>query len=340
MAFEQYLSAQMELHKSIQFQDMVKLCFQAAYGAEHLISDKSRAEAVLTEEFKNVQAADIPLFEEISEDIIRVNLAAWKFRKLPPQWLLNIFLSSTEENTDGNALMENYLEECRKKLDKKEWDSFIEEYKKTGFHPVHHSDYYREHEKPSYRIANKRFARVFPILEAVSKMESKPCVIAIDGRAASGKTTLAKDLALILGCDTVHMDDFFLPLELRTEERLNEPGGNIDYDRFKIEVIDNIRTENDFSYRVFSCDNMDFSGTRDIRSSNYRIVEGVYSLHPKFGNYADFCVFSDIDAHNQMERLKLRNGIKLANKFATSWIPMEEKYFDEFKISEKCMIYK
>ena len=44
-------------------------------------------------------------------------------------------------------------------------------------------------------------------------------IIAIDGRCAAGKTTLAARLAKELGGDVIHMDDFFLPLELRTEER-------------------------------------------------------------------------------------------------------------------------
>ena len=32
------------------------------------------------------------------------------------------------------------------------------------------------------------------------------------------------------------MDDFFLPMELRTAERLEEPGGNVHYERFSAEV--------------------------------------------------------------------------------------------------------
>ena len=62
-------------------------------------------------------------------------------------------------------------------------------------------------------------------------------IIAIDGRCAAGKTTLAARLAKELGGDVIHMDDFFLPLELRTEERFREPGGNVHYERFKTEVL-------------------------------------------------------------------------------------------------------
>ena len=62
-------------------------------------------------------------------------------------------------------------------------------------------------------------------------------VIALDGRAASGKSTLSEDVRKVMDVDIVHMDDFFLPKELRTPERFLEPGGNVHYERFISEVI-------------------------------------------------------------------------------------------------------
>ena len=40
-------------------------------------------------------------------------------------------------------------------------------------------------------------------------------IIAIDGRCAAGKTTLAARLAKELGGDVIHMDDFFLQMCIR-----------------------------------------------------------------------------------------------------------------------------
>ena len=53
--------------------------------------------------------------------------------------------------------------------------------------------------------------------------EKEYVVIAIDGCAASGKTTLAKKLSNMFSASVIHMDDFFLPLEKRTEERVSSP---------------------------------------------------------------------------------------------------------------------
>lgn len=81
-------------------------------------------------------------------------------------------------------------------------------------------------------------------------------IIAIDGRCAAGKTTLAARLAKELGGDVIHMDDFFLPPALRTQERRSEPGGNVHYERFLTEVMPKLASGQAFSYQRFDCSRM------------------------------------------------------------------------------------
>ena len=76
----------------------------------------------------------------------------------------------------------------------------------------------------------------FEIIENQMKRK-RPLVIALDGRCGSGKSTLSRRLSDTYPCSVIHMDDFFLRPEQRTEERLSETGGNIDYERFEEEVI-------------------------------------------------------------------------------------------------------
>lgn len=64
-----------------------------------------------------------------------------------------------------------------------------------------------------------------------------PLLVAIDGRSASGKTTLVNALAEQFHTSVVHMDDFFLPVELRTPERFAMPGGNVHFERFQEEFL-------------------------------------------------------------------------------------------------------
>lgn len=81
--------------------------------------------------------------------------------------------------------------------------------------------------------------------------QDKPLLVAIDGRCASGKSTLAKDLQKQLDCNVIHMDDFYLQPHQRTTKRLREPGGNVDYERFETEVLQPLLTGEAFSYRPY-----------------------------------------------------------------------------------------
>ena len=74
-------------------------------------------------------------------------------------------------------------------------------------------------------------------------------IVAIDGKCTSGKTTLASQLAEVYDCNVFHMDDFFLRPEQRTPERFAEIGGNVDYERFREEVLLPLKSGKAFSCR-------------------------------------------------------------------------------------------
>ena len=180
--------------------------------------------------------------------------------------------------------------------------------------------------------------RLLPVLERANAYEKHPCVIALDGPAASGKTTLAQMLAVLLPADVVHMDDFFLPIPLRTPERFAQPGGNVHYERFLAEVLPALHAPDGFAYRRFDCSVMDFRGERAVGTAPFRIVEGSYSTHPALGDYADIVVFSAVDPDEQMARILRRNGPEKAERFRREWIPLEETYFSACDIRAKADI--
>lgn len=341
MPIEKYLLEQVSLHPSMQPQDVVKLCYQASFGAEHLLTDFTGAESYFVSEFEAVPAVDMPLYENISGDFARVNMCAWKHRGLPASWLFNMFKASAAPNPEGERIMVENLESAAALADefpfsKEEFLSYVNQYEQQGLRPVHHSDIYRAVEKPAYRIVRAELLSLIDPLEKIAARSRRPCVIAIDGRAGAGKSGLAARLSMVLGCDIVHMDDFFLPPELRSDERLDAAGGNIHYERFKAEALPMLHSAEPFSYNVFSCSEMKLSGKREMGAGEYRIVEGSYSLHPEFGDYADVRIFCQVEPEEQLRRITERDGEHFAKIFRERWIPMEEKYFDTFSIAEKC----
>ncbi|MGI6177827.1 MAG: uridine kinase family protein [Eubacterium sp.] len=165
--------------------------------------------------------------------------------------------------------------------------------------------------------------------------EKEMIIIAIDGRCASGKTTVGEALAEKYGATLVHMDDFFLRPEQRTKERLTEPGGNVDRERFLDEVLLPLSRGEAFSYRPYDCSVQSLRPQVKAEPARVNVVEGSYCCHPDLYGYYDMHVFLDVDAKTQRERISSRSPEKFET-FIEKWIPLEEKYFSYFKISEKC----
>lgn len=161
-------------------------------------------------------------------------------------------------------------------------------------------------------------------------------VIAIDGCCASGKTTLAEKIAEEIGAQIIHADDFFLPPEMRSAERLALPGGNIHYERFADEVINGINCGKTFEYRIFSCKTGGYNGTESVDPSKPIIVEGAYCLRPEFADAYDFKIFLTVDSETQLKRILKRNGKDSLEIFKSKWIPLENRYFEHFNIADKC----
>ena len=159
-------------------------------------------------------------------------------------------------------------------------------------------------------------------------------LVAIDGDCASGKTTLAKLLTKVYDCNIIHMDQFFLRDEQRTEERLTKPGGNIDYERFRDEVLDKLKTGSTFSYRPFNCKSRDFDAPILLPPAKLTIIEGSYSHLPALAEYYDLKVFLSIPEEVQLERILKRNGRAMYEKFKNTWIPMEKQYEEIFRVRE------
>ena len=164
--------------------------------------------------------------------------------------------------------------------------------------------------------------------------EDRPVLVAIDGPCAAGKTTLGVKLQEKFDCNLFHMDDFFLRPEQRTEARFQEPGGNVDYERFREEVLEPLKRGEAFSYRPFDCKTFTLAQPVAVTPKKLTIIEGSYSHHPYFENPYDLKVFLDVDPEVQRQRILMRPAF-LHQRFFESWIPMENGYFEAFSVKEQ-----
>lgn len=182
-----------------------------------------------------------------------------------------------------------------------------------------------------------RAEAAYVILNRIKEIrkERGRCLVAIDGNSGSGKSTLAAQLAAASGATLFHMDDFFLPPQLRTEARLDTPGGNIDSERFVKEIIKGFEKGKTFSYRAFSCKNSSYI-EKTAPHSTVNIFEGVYSMHPDWQAELNLKVFLQIPPEVQQDRILHRSGPEQLKKFTELWIPLENRYFEFYGIRESC----
>ncbi len=195
-------------------------------------------------------------------------------------------------------------------------------------------------------ICKKRFEPVVMKIKELLTLETDCIIVTIDGMSASGKSTLGFYLKEIFECNLFHMDDFFLQDYQHTKERLSEIGGNVDYERFKEEVVIPILKKETVFYRPFSCKIREIQNTIEIPFRRLNIIEGSYSQHPYFNdaytqyvnNVSKLQIFTEISNELQIERIKNRNGEIMLERFLSEWIPKENIYFKTFEIKENSHI--
>ncbi len=325
--------------------DIFKLIYQNNFGCGHLVSSQSEAYDRISSEIESIEPLDTKLVYDIGNGYSRLDLKAVKYKGIDTKLISRIFYLSSQETklnldsfyNDINLLRE-MSDDNQINFSKKDIHSFIKKWEDEGRLPFSHSENYRKKYNPAYRVILKKYADFIELLDRIEKQSRDNFIsVAIDGRCGSGKTTLGNLISEIFCCDIIHADDFFLPLEKRTENRLSEAGGNFDYERFNSQVIDKIKSkEQSFAYDVFSCCEMKFIHKKRVSLEKLLVIEGSYCLHPYLDDIYDIKVFKDVSTQLQKERIIKRNGKECFKRFEEKWIPMEEKYFNEYSIKQKC----
>ena len=179
------------------------------------------------------------------------------------------------------------------------------------------------------------FNKVLSALHKQLRRTQGPFIVAIDGACCSGKTTLAQALGQALQAPVFHMDDFYLPFALRTPQRLQMPGGHMDWERLAQEVLEPARQGGSLIYRAYDAHTESWKGEWNIPPQPVYIVEGTYSLLPTLEEFYDFKVFLKLDIDSQYRRLQKRESQDKLPGFIQHWIPEEERYFQACR-TERC----
>lgn len=317
-------------------QDFLKLAYQSKRGAEHLIAEPEKALSWLARELDKIgdapHPAEIPAAEPIGGGLCRLHLRAAKAMDLRPQTILALFLRACAPKDSADDLNTTLDQLCAQGLVTPE---IIAAYRAQGCPAVHHSEAFRAAYSPAYRLIPEDCARILPLLARIDALlTEKPFVrISIDGPCGSGKSTLGALVQELYRAALIPMDDFFLPPELRTPERLATPGGNVHYERFFDEVLAQPRGAA-IDYRPFNCAVQVVGAPIHIAPNPLLIVEGSYSQHPSLRDGYDLRAVLRVSPEEQSARILRRNGPAMHKRFIEEWIPLENRYFSGCQVYE------
>ena len=339
------LLKQYQLYPRAEIQDLVKLLFQNEFGPGHMV--KAESFQLLQAEYNRCwDYSPAPLaFEDIGNGLCRLHLAALDALELELA-TVNRFFVHTANTVKGNRQqfeekLSALVQCCPEGLlpfPITAVESWLKSYRAQGYPPVSHSEVFRNAYAPAYRVVKATFRDYLPLFSRIdSLLKSRDQVkIAIDGRSGAGKSTLAALIGEIYDCNIFHLDDFFLPLQRKTRERLLEPGGNVDYERFFAEVLKGLAENRPVCYRPFNCAQQILGSKVLVSPRRLNIIEGAYSLHPALADAYDLKVFLEIDPEEQSLRILERNGREIQQRFLREWIPLENRYLRALKIKEQC----
>ncbi len=329
----------------MQLTDMIKLLYQSEFAGSHEASRKLASVLKLEEECLTVPCS-AGAVENIGNGLCRLHLCNIKQIGIGMDTVSRLFAATAntvQASADGFIKKLELLHQCIKEgllpFDSQQFLEFTEEMRKNGWPPVRHSREYHEAYNPAYRIIKKEYCKYIEAFSAIDKLlaQKASITVAIEGRSGAGKSTLAALFCQVYDSISLfHMDDFFLPHSRKTKERLAEPGGNIDYERFGDEVLYGLKSAAPFNYRKYDCALDKLSPPVSACPSHLNVIEGVYSMHPNLRESYDYAVFLDADTQTQSERIKKRSGESLHKRFLEEWIPLEELYFSAYNIKSLC----
>jgi uridine kinase len=155
-------------------------------------------------------------------------------------------------------------------------------------------------------------------------------LLAIDGPAGAGKTTLAAQLAAEYSVHstvrTIHMDDLYNGWDDGLGQSLTD---NLQ------EITAAYLAGNQFTIRIFNWYSMKFDREEVITPSDYLILEGVGAAQEIVRKAGATTYWLDIDAESGLQRVLARDGTHI-EKEMRQWQIQQSIHFAKDQTRENC----
>jgi uridine kinase len=150
---------------------------------------------------------------------------------------------------------------------------------------------------------------------------SKRPIIAIDGPAGAGKTTLSEHLSAALSLKyrvtVIHMDDLY-------------NGWSNAFDHHFVDALVSISTAHlsgrDISLTRYNWSRAEFSAAEVLPAADLLILEGVGSSQRAVREFLTSSIWIEIDPSKGLQRVLARDGEAISDEMQM-WLQLQEKHF-------------
>ena len=165
-------------------------------------------------------------------------------------------------------------------------------------------------------------------LADICKSSDQP-IIAIDGPAGAGKTTLAATLSLALAPDftitVIHMDDLYAGWDDALGTSLTE---SLTW------ITSSHKAGKDLIYSPFNWSEKSFDSPRLHNSTALLILEGVGSSQRAIEEYLSTSIWLDLDPTVGFQRVIERDGDEISHSM-TLWLEEQKQHFIRDRTKER-----
>lgn len=158
---------------------------------------------------------------------------------------------------------------------------------------------------------------------------SEQPIIAIDGPAGAGKTTLAETLSLALAqkfsISLVHMDDLYPGWDGALGNELTQS---------LIWITSCHKAKKDLTFAPFNWDRNSFEAPRHSKSTTLLILEGVGSAQRAIEEHLTTSIWLDLDPQTGFQRVIKRDGGHISDSM-TRWLDQQRQHFTEDDTKER-----
>jgi len=173
-----------------------------------------------------------------------------------------------------------------------------------------------------------------PIVSAIAEISATktgPILIAIDGPAGSGKTSLANQLSNKLNSvTTIHMDDLYNGWEDALTATLTQ--------HLEEWIIDPFGKHQSVLYQKFNWSTGEYGLAVEARDIELLILEGVGAAQEIIRQSADLTIWIEVGPQIGLARVLNRDGDQLL-PFMLKWQERESAHFLMDQTKENCQIF-